>query len=62
MGIERTARHETMLYQLSRDPTLLRSFVPGGHNIGNPEPIFREIKLEEAEIMKQKFSGATVDI
>ena len=41
---------------------MLRSFVPGGHNIGTPEPIFREIKMEEAEVMKQKFSGATVNI
>ena len=62
LGIERTAKHETILYQLSRDPTLLRSFVPAGHSIGTPEPIFREIKMEEAEIMKQKFSGATVNI
>ena len=62
LAIERTAKHETLLAQLSRDPTLLRSLVPAGHNIGTPEPIFREIKMEEAEVMKRKFSGATVNI
>ena len=31
LGIERTARHETLLKELSCDPTVLRSMVPGGH-------------------------------
>ena len=48
-----------MLAEIGRDPTVLRSLVPAGHKIGNPEPIFREIKLEEAAEMKKKFSGAS---
>jgi hypothetical protein len=31
--------------------------VTGGHVIGNPEPIFREIKESEAEGWKKKFGG-----
>ena len=58
LAMERTLRHETLLDEISRDPTVLRSLVPAGHKIGKPEPIFREIKLEEASEMKKKFSGA----
>lgn len=58
LGIERTIRHETLLKELLSDPTVLRNLVPMGHTLGTPEPIFREIKMEEALVMKAKFSGA----
>jgi len=59
MGItERTAEHENMLSFLCRDPTLLRSLVRPGQALGTPEPIFREIKPEEATQWKERFSGA----
>ena len=58
LGIERTARHETLLAELSRDPTIIRSMIPSGHTIGTPEPIFREIKPEEAANWKTKFAGS----
>jgi len=40
---QRTAEHEVMLSILSRDPTVIRSLVRGGHSLGTPEPIFRKI-------------------
>lgn len=58
LGIERTARHETLLAELSCDPTVLRRMIPGGHTIGEPAPIFREIKPEEAVAWKARFSGS----
>jgi len=58
LGItERTEAHAVMLQTLSRDPTVLRKLVTAGQPIGNPEPIFREIKPEEAVQWKEKFSG-----
>lgn len=55
---ERKPRHETLLAEISRDPTVIRDLLPAGHKIGEPEPIFREIKLEEAAAWKAKFAGA----
>ncbi len=57
---ERINGHEVLLQTLSRDPTTLRRLVPANQPIGNPEPIFREIKPEEAVQWKEKFSGAGV--
>lgn len=58
LNIERTARHERLLFELSRDPTAMRSLVPMGHTIGTPEPIFREIKPEECADFLKRFSGS----
>ena len=58
LGIkERTPQHEKMIGYLSRDPTLLRDLVKPGHELGTPEPIFREIKPEEAAQWKARFAG-----
>ena len=57
LGIAREERHETLLAQLSRDPTIIRNIVPWNHPLGTPEPIFREIKQEEAATFKDKFAG-----
>ena len=55
LAIERELRHETLLAQVKDNPDVVKELVPGGHKIGNPEPIFREIKAEEAEEWKKKF-------
>ena len=57
LGIARTLEHETLLETISRDPTVIRKLVPGDHTLGTPEPIFREIKPEEATAWKERFSG-----
>jgi len=51
------AGHETGLHALRMDPTLIRDLVAGGHVLGTPEPIFREIKPEEAVQWKERFAG-----
>lgn len=57
LNVKRELRHETMLESLKQDKNLIRSQVPGEHTIGTPEPIFREIKPEEADQWKAAFSG-----
>ncbi|XP_052202039.1 probable methionine--tRNA ligase isoform X1 [Diospyros lotus] len=36
-------------------------FVPAGHKIGTPEPLFKELKDEEVEFFRQKFAGSQAD-
>ncbi|KAF5930276.1 hypothetical protein HYC85_031149 [Camellia sinensis] len=36
-------------------------FLPAGHKIGIPEPLFKELKDEEVEIFRQKFAGSQAD-
>ncbi|XP_047325880.1 probable methionine--tRNA ligase [Impatiens glandulifera] len=36
-------------------------FLPAGHKIGTPEPLFKELKDEEVEFFRQKFSGSQAD-
>ncbi|XP_078161612.1 putative methionine--tRNA ligase [Carex rostrata] len=36
-------------------------FLPVGHKIGRPEPLFKELKDEEVEFFRQKFAGSQAD-
>ncbi|KAL7238030.1 hypothetical protein ACSBR2_004181 [Camellia fascicularis] len=36
-------------------------FLPAGHKIGTPEPLFKELKDEEVEFFRQKFAGSQAD-
>ena len=56
-AIAREAKHETLIEAFVADPSIIRSLVPAGHKIGNPEPIFEEIKPERAEAWKAQFAG-----
>lgn len=40
LAIARELRHETLLAEISADPSVCRNLVPAGHALGNPEPIF----------------------
>ncbi|KAI8568617.1 hypothetical protein RHMOL_Rhmol02G0214600 [Rhododendron molle] len=36
-------------------------FLPAGHKIGTPEPLFKELTDEEVELFRQKFAGSQAD-
>ncbi|XAR72635.1 Methionine--tRNA ligase [Bertholletia excelsa] len=36
-------------------------FLPAGHRIGTPEPLFKELRDEEVEFFRQKFAGSQSD-
>ncbi|KAK9287301.1 hypothetical protein L1049_015714 [Liquidambar formosana] len=36
-------------------------FLPNGHKIGTPEPLFKELKDEEVEFFREKFAGSQAD-
>ncbi|KAM7459617.1 hypothetical protein LguiA_036611 [Lonicera macranthoides] len=36
-------------------------FLPAGHKIGTPVPLFKELKDEEVEFFRQKFAGSQAD-
>jgi methionyl-tRNA synthetase len=57
MAIKRELKHETLIESVLKDNKAILSLVSGGHVIGNPEPIFREIKEAEAEVWRKKFGG-----
>lgn len=57
MAIKRELKHETLIEAVLKDNKAILSLVSGGHVIGNPEPIFREIKEAEAEVWRKKFGG-----
>jgi len=58
MNIKRVKEHETMIHFVSEDyDGRVRSLVKDGHEIGSPQPIFKEIPLDKAEEWKQKFGG-----
>lgn len=57
LAIKREIKHETAIAQIINNPDVIRDFVPANHKIGTPEPIFREIKPEEAAVWKAKFNG-----
>jgi hypothetical protein len=57
LAIKREVKHETAIAQIVENPQLIRDFVKANHIIGTPEPIFREIKPEEAHAWKAKFNG-----
>jgi hypothetical protein len=46
---ERSERDETLLAFVNGHPERIRDLVASGHQIGEPAPIFREIKPEEVE-------------
>ncbi|KAK8964128.1 putative methionine--tRNA ligase [Platanthera guangdongensis] len=37
------------------------NFLPSGHRIGKPEPLFRELKDEEVESLRQRYAGSQAD-
>lgn len=56
MAVTRQLQHETAVYRLLQGGKLLE-LISAGHVIGNPEPIFREIKATEADEWKKRFGG-----
>jgi methionyl-tRNA synthetase len=57
MAIKRELKHETAIQALQQDSNAFFALVAGGHVIGDPQPIFREIKEAEAEEWKKAFGG-----
>ena len=55
MAIKRTEMHETMYEYLKANAARIENLVPAGHQIGEPQPIFREITNEEMEKWKKQF-------
>lgn len=49
MAVKRELKHETAIETLLKDPNSVLQLIEAGHVIGNPEPIFREIKEAEAD-------------
>ncbi|KAJ0960882.1 hypothetical protein J5N97_001232 [Dioscorea zingiberensis] len=39
----------------------LWDLIPSGHVIGKPEPLFKELKDDEVELFRQRFSGSQAD-
>lgn len=60
LGVKREAKHEHILGDIFKSEAAHFEFIPAGHVIGTPEPIFREIKTEEVEGWKAKFGGNDV--
>lgn len=54
---ERTERDEKLLEYIKGHPERIVDLVPAGHQIGEPQPIFREIFPEEVEKWKKAFGG-----
>lgn len=50
-------RDETLLQFVKGHPERINELVPAGHQIGEPQPIFREIAPEEIEKWKKAFGG-----
>ena len=57
MNIKRNERDETIFLFLKGHPERIFDLVPANHQIGEPQPIFREIKEEEIQKWKQEFGG-----
>jgi methionyl-tRNA synthetase len=57
LALKRTAEHEVLYKTIKANPQTILTLIKGGHVCGDPKPIFREIKEEEAEMWKQQFSG-----
>lgn len=53
MAIKRELKHETLIKTVLEDNKAIWGLVSGGHVIGNPEPIFREIKEAEGEAWRK---------
>lgn len=57
MNLKRTADHEKLYAILKQDPSRLGTLIAAGHQIGEPQPIFREISEEEMNKWKGQFGG-----
>lgn len=57
LGLERTVKDESLLEFVKDDPKSILSLLPAGHTIGEPQPIFREIKDEEIQQWRKAFGG-----
>ena len=57
MNIKRTETHEILYKHLKDNPERVATLVPGGHKIGEPAPIFRNISDEEMMKWKEQFGG-----
>ena len=57
MNIVRSERDETLLEWVKGHPERIIQLLPGGHQIGEPQPIFREITQAEIDGWKAAFSG-----
>ena len=57
MAITRTATHEKIFQHVKEDFSRVSTLVASGHQIGEPKPIFREIKDDEIEKWKLMFGG-----
>lgn len=57
MNIKRTERDDTMFEFLKGHPERIFDLLQADHQIGEPQPIFREIKEEEIKKWKQEFGG-----
>lgn len=57
LNVKRTERDETLYEYVLGDPTKILTLIPAGHQIGNPQPIFREIKQDEIDSFKSRFGG-----
>lgn len=54
---ERSERDETLLQYVYGNPSRIAGLIKAGHQIGEPQPIFREIFPQEVEVWKQAFGG-----
>lgn len=57
LGLERTVKDESLLDYVKDDSKLILTLLPAGHTIGEPQPIFREIKEEEILQWRKAFGG-----
>ena len=55
---ELTPRDEKLLLFILGHPERIIDLVPAGHQIGEPQPIFREIQDAEIEQWKKAFGGS----
>lgn len=53
----RTVADENVLEQVYGHPERILSLLAANHTLGVPQPIFREIHLEEVQKWKQEFGG-----
>jgi len=57
LAIKRELKHETAIASINENNAGFWHLVAANHQIGTPEPIFREIKPEETAAWRTKFNG-----
>lgn len=61
LNLKRSQKQETLLETMGEDVNndmkLIRGLVDGGHKIGQPAPIFRNIADEEVKTWRAQFAG-----